>query len=79
MDMANASKKALPKLTHLGINVIHLDPMVKFYTGYWLANRDVLLDARIEAPAPLWDRFGIAICRLNCLSSRRRRIKSNQG
>jgi catechol 2,3-dioxygenase len=32
MDMANASKKALPKLTHLGINVIHLDPMVKFYT-----------------------------------------------
>jgi alpha-galactosidase len=27
--------------------------MVKFYTGYWLANRDVLLDARIEAPAPL--------------------------
>lgn len=27
--------------------------MVKFYTGYWLANREVLLDARIEAPAPL--------------------------
>ena len=27
--------------------------MVKFYTAYWLANRDVLLDARIEAPAPL--------------------------
>jgi alpha-galactosidase len=27
--------------------------MVKFYTEYWLANRDVLLDARIEAPNPL--------------------------
>jgi len=27
--------------------------MVKFYTDYWLANRDVLLNARIEAPAPL--------------------------
>ena len=27
--------------------------MVKFYTGYWLANRDVLLDAPIEARAPL--------------------------
>ena len=24
--------------------------MVKFYTAYWLANRAVLLDARIEAP-----------------------------
>lgn len=27
--------------------------MVKFYTGYWLANRHVLLDANIEAPSPL--------------------------
>jgi alpha-galactosidase len=27
--------------------------MVKFYTEYWLANRDVLLDARVEAPNPL--------------------------
>jgi alpha-galactosidase len=27
--------------------------MVKFYTEYWLANRNVLLDARIEAPDPL--------------------------
>lgn len=27
--------------------------MVKFYTDYWMANRDVLLNARIEAPAPL--------------------------
>jgi len=27
--------------------------MVKFYTEYWLANRNVLLDARIEAPNPL--------------------------
>jgi alpha-galactosidase len=27
--------------------------MVKFYTDYWLTNRDVLLNARIEAPAPL--------------------------
>jgi alpha-galactosidase len=27
--------------------------MVKFYTEYWLANREVLLDARIEAPNPL--------------------------
>ena len=27
--------------------------MVKFYTDYWVANRDVLLDARIEAPNPL--------------------------
>lgn len=27
--------------------------MVKFYTDYWLANRDVLLNARIDAPAPL--------------------------
>jgi alpha-galactosidase len=30
----------------------HLE-MVKFYTRYWLENRAVLLDARIEAPAPL--------------------------
>ena len=30
----------------------HLE-MVKFYTKYWLENRAVLLDARIEAPAPL--------------------------
>jgi alpha-galactosidase len=27
--------------------------MIRFYTAYWLANRDVLLDAEIEAPAPL--------------------------
>jgi alpha-galactosidase len=27
--------------------------MVKFYTDYWLANRDLLLNARIEAHAPL--------------------------
>ena len=27
--------------------------MVKYYTEYWLANRDVLLDSRIEASAPL--------------------------
>ena len=27
--------------------------MVKFYTAYWIANRDVLLDAPIEATAPL--------------------------
>jgi catechol 2,3-dioxygenase len=26
-------KKSLPKLTHLGINVIDLDKMLKFYTG----------------------------------------------
>jgi len=30
---ARAKKKTLPKLTHLGINVIDLDKMVKFYTG----------------------------------------------
>jgi alpha-galactosidase len=27
--------------------------MVKFYTAYWLANRDVLLDSPVEATAPL--------------------------